>query len=271
MKLVRATLIFCLCGLQTALAGPPFRTDDPVPVEFGHYELYTAAIGTHVKGDTSGGLPNVELTYGLIPNGQLQIGGELAFDSSQGETGQPGGQLQNGADVASNSSHAGMHFGYGDTQLSFKYRFIQEDKSGLTPQVAVFPAVFFPTGDRSRGLGAGHVTGFLPVWAQKSFGDWTTYGGGGYWINEDEKTGDRNFWFFGWLIERKITQQLTLGAELFHQTADTIDDKDSTGFDLGGSYDFDEHNHLLFSAGTGVQNASETNLVSWYLGWELTY
>lgn len=138
MKLVRATLIFCLCGLQTALAGPPFRTDDPVPVEFGHYELYTAAIGTHVKGDTSGGLPNVELTYGLIPNGQLQIGGELAFDSSQGETGQPGGQLQNGADVASNSSHAGMHFGYGDTQLSFKYRFIQEDKSGLTPQVAVF-------------------------------------------------------------------------------------------------------------------------------------
>src|SRR3984893_18096355 len=87
-----------------AHAGPPFRTDDPVPVAFGHYELYTAAIGTHVKGDTSGGLPSVELTYGLIPNGQLQIGGELAFDSSGG----------------------GTHFGYGDTQLSFKYRFIQE-------------------------------------------------------------------------------------------------------------------------------------------------
>jgi hypothetical protein len=56
------------------IAGPPFRTDDPVPVAFGHYELYTAAIGTHLKGDTSGALPGVELTYGLIPNGQLQIG-----------------------------------------------------------------------------------------------------------------------------------------------------------------------------------------------------
>lgn len=64
-----------------AHAGPPFRTDDPVPVALGHYELYTAAIGTHVKGDTSGALPGVELTYGLIPNGQLQVGGEAAFDS----------------------------------------------------------------------------------------------------------------------------------------------------------------------------------------------
>ena len=61
------------------------------------------------------------------------------------------------------------------------------------PQVAVFPAIFFPTRVGSRRLGAGHVIGFLPVWAQKSFGEWTTYGGGGYWINQDEATGERTF------------------------------------------------------------------------------
>jgi len=266
MAVLRATLVLSLFGLQTALAGPPFRTDDPVPVAYGHYELYTAAIGTHVKGDTSGGLPSVELTYGLIPNGQLQIGGELAFDSSE----------------------EGTHSGYGDTQLSFKYRFIQEQTNGFIPQVAIFPAIFFPTGDQSRGLGAGHLNAFLPVWVQKSFGDWTTYGGGGYWINQDEKTGDRNFWFFGWLLQRKVTEKLTLGGEIFHQTADTsgrsdsasfnlglptntLGGKASTGLSLGGSYDFDEHNHLLFSAGMGLQNASQTNLGSWYLGWEITY
>lgn len=236
-----------------ANAGPPFRTDDPVPVAYGHFELYTAAIGTHVKGDTSGGLPSVELTYGLIPNGQLQIGGELAFDSSQ----------------------EGTQFGYGDTQLSFKYRFIEEQKDGFIPQVAVFPAIFFPTGNDRRGSGAGHVSVFLPVWMQKSFGDWTTYGGGGYWINQDERTGDKNFWFFGWLLQRKVTEKLILGAEIFHQTADTSASSDSTGIDLaadavgakastgftlGGSYDFDEHNHLLFSAGMGLQNAAQTGL-----------
>ena len=183
-----------------ANAGPPFRTDDPVPVEFGHYELYTAAIGTHVKGDTSGGLPNVELTYGLIPNGQLQIGGQVAFDSPVGEPTQ---------------------FGYGDTELSFKYRFIEEQTNGFMPQVAIFPAIVFPTGDQRRGLGAGHISVFLPVWLQKGFGEWTTYGGGGYWVNQDEKTGDRNFWFFGWLLQRKVTEKLTLAAEIFHQTADS--------------------------------------------------
>jgi hypothetical protein len=27
------------------------------------------------------------------------------------------------------------------------------------------------------------VQAFLPVWLQKSFGDWTIYGGGGYGLN----------------------------------------------------------------------------------------
>ena len=246
-----STVLICsVLVYGEANAGPPFRTDDPVPVAFGHYELYTAAIGTHVKGDTAGALPSVELTYGLIPNGQLQIGGEAAFVSP--------------ADGAA-------RFGYGDTEISFKYRFIEEEKNGLGPQVSIFPAVHLPTGNRSRGLGAGHMRVFLPVWAQKSFGEWTTYGGGGYWINRDDDLGDKNYWFFGWLLERKITEKLTLGGEIFHQTADAVDEKDSTGFNIGGTFEFDDHNHLLFSAGRGFQNASDANLFSSYLGWELTY
>ncbi len=55
------------------------------------------------------------------------------------------------------------------------------------------------------------------------------------------------------------------------EAADPAGAKASTGFSLGGSYDFDAHNHLLFSAGTGLQNATQTNLGSWYLGWEITY
>ena len=118
---------------ENAHAGPPFRTDDPVPVELGHYEFYSFSTGTHLKGDTSGELPGFELTYGLIPNGQLQIGAGTAFAAP---------------------SNGGTVFGYGDTEVSFKYRFIQEDKDGLRPQVAIFPAVQIPTGNHDRGLGA---------------------------------------------------------------------------------------------------------------------
>jgi hypothetical protein len=234
----------------SATAGPPYRTDDPEPVDLNHWEFYTFTSGTHVTGDTSGVGPAFEFNYGLIPNGQLHIVAPTAFDSPAG-----GPTL----------------FGYGDTEIGFKYRFIDEDKNGSRPQVGIFPMVELPTGNQNKGLGAGHTRVYLPLWVQKSFGEWTTYGGGGYWINQDGNLGDKNYWYSGWLLQRKVTEKLTLGGEIYHQTADNINDVDSTGFNLGGSYDFDEHNHLLFSAGRGFQNASATNLYSWYLGWQITY
>ena len=51
-----------------ALAGPPFQTDDPDPIEVGHYEVYifTAADRTHRENDTFG--PAVEFNWGALPN-----------------------------------------------------------------------------------------------------------------------------------------------------------------------------------------------------------
>ncbi len=240
-------VLWCLVP-AAANAGPPYRTDDPEPTPLGHYEFYTFSTGTVVHDDTSGSLPAFELNYGLIPNGQLTIDAPVAFDSPSG---------------------GATQFGYGDTQVSFKYRFIQEDEKGWRPQVAVFPLVQLPTGDQSRGLGAGHVLGFLPIWAQKSFGEWTTYGGGGYWINQGD-AGDKNYWFFGALLQRKITDKLSVAGEIFHQTANTVDGDDSTGFNFGAIYDFNDHDHFVFSAGRGLQNADTTNDFSWYAGFLLT-
>jgi hypothetical protein len=250
VAIVVSWFVLTLLASPSANAGPPYRTDDPEPVDYQHWEFYTFFTGTHVSGDTSGAGPAFEFNYGAAPNLQLHIVAPLAFDHASGGP---------------------THFGYGDTELGVKYRFIEEDKNGWRPQVGVFPQVELPTGDQNRGLGAGHVRVYLPLWVQKSSGDWTTYGGGGYWINQDDILGDKNYWFFGWLLQRKVTEKLTLGGEIFHQTADTVLGKDSTGFNLGGSYDFDEHHHLLFSAGRGFQNASTTNLHSWYLGWQITY
>jgi hypothetical protein len=116
----------------------------------------------------------------------------------------------------------------------------------------------------------GHARLFLPLWLQKSFGDWQTYGGGGYYINQDSMTGDKNYWYAGWQLQRKVTDKLALGGEVFYQTATSIFLKDSAGFTLGGIYDVDEHNHILFSAGRGFLNASTTNAYSWYLAWQIT-
>jgi hypothetical protein len=247
-----AAIVFCCVVLAPGIAsaGPPFRTDDPEPVEFGHYEFYTFYTGTHVSGDTSGARPGFELNYGLIPNGQFHIVAPLAFDSPAGGPSQ---------------------FGIGDTELGFKYRFVQEEEKGWRPQIGVFPFLEIPSGDQNNGLGAGHWRGYLPLWVQKSFGDWTTYGGGGYWINHGGDTLDKDFWYFGWLLQRKVTDKLAIGAEVFHQTATTIGGRDSSGFNVGAIYDFDEHNHLLLSFGRGFQNVADTNKFSWYIAYQITH
>jgi hypothetical protein len=231
-----------------AVAGPPFRTDDPEPVEHQHWELDFFSAGTKVKGDTSGVLPGVEANYGLFPDVQVHLIVPLAFDMPSG---------------------GATNFGIGDTEFGVKYCFINPGEGDWWPQVAVFPLVTASTGSAKRGLGAGVTREFLPVWLQKDFCDWTVYGGGGYMVNPGR--GNRNFWFTGVAVWRKVTEELNLGAEVFHQTKDASDAKDSTGFNVGAIYDISENWHILASAGRGSQNVSDTNQFSYYLGLQLTF
>lgn len=242
--------LFSLFSLfaTAAWAGPPFRTDDPEPVEYRHWEVYGFSTGTRIKSDTSGALPGVEVNYGAAPDLQLHVAGSLAYDK-------PGA--------------SGMRLGPGDTELGAKYRFIDEDEDGWRPQVAIFPLVELPTGDEARALGTGHAHEYLPVWLQKSFSDWTTYGGGGYWNKPGP--GNKNYWFAGWLLQRQIADQLAVGGELFHQTASTDGGKTSSGFNVGAIYDLPDAYHILFSAGRGIQNASTTNEFSYYVALQWTF
>jgi len=247
---LKLAALCCLGALiaAPALAGPPFRTDDPEPVDLGHWEVYGFTAGTQVRGDTGGTLAGVEVNYGAAPNLQLHLIAPLAFDRTNG------GALQ-----------AGM----GDVELGAKYRFITPDEDDWYPQIGIFPLVEIPAGDSGRGLGAGKMQVFLPVWLQKDFGDWMSYGGGGFWSNPG--AGNRDYWFAGWLLQYQFTKSLALGAEVFHQTADTIGGGDITGFNLGGIYDVSEHYHLLFSGGRGLQNAALANQFSYYLAIQSTF
>jgi hypothetical protein len=243
---VGAGLAIGLAG--AAQAGPPFLTDDPEPVDLGHWEVYGFSAGAHVQGDTSGVLAGTEVNYGAARNLQLHIIVPVAYDNPRG---------------------GGTQVGVGDVELGAKYRFITPGEKDWFPQVGIFPLVELPTGNPDRGLGAGKARVYLPVWLQKDFGDWTTYGGGGYWINPGP--GNKNYWFAGWLLQRKVTEKLALGAEVFHQTAMEQGGRDSAGFNFGGIYDFTAHYHLLFSAGRGLQDARDSNQFSYYLALQKTF
>lgn len=234
-----ATLLWFIPAV-VALAGPPFRTDDPVPVGYHHGEIYLFSTGTHDTDGTGGLGPAMEFNYGPLPDMMLHIVAPMAYNAPGGEASQ---------------------FGYGDTELGIKYRPVHE--TDLLPMIGVFPLVEIPTGDQDRGLGNGKAQYFFPIWLQKDFGKWTTYGGGGYWVNPG--SGNKNYWFSGILLQYSFSDNLYLGGELFHQTAETVDGKASSGFNLGGALPLTRSVQLLFSAGCGLTNPS-SNRFSYYIG-----
>ena len=244
---------FSLLAFGRATAGPPFMTDDPEPVEYGHWEVNAFSAGAHGSGDTSGLGPSLEINYGALPNLQLHVITGAAFDHPSGNP---------------------LRMGPSDTEIGAKYRFINPGPDDWWPQIGVFPLVETPTGNAARGLGAGYTQAFLPVWIQKDFGQWTTYGGGGYWINPGP--GNRNYWFAGWVLQRHVADRLTLGGEIFHQTSAMVGRAGSWGFNLGGVYDLTDQYHLLFSAGQGgllyaVDAAATRKPITYYVAFQRTF
>ena len=233
-----ACLLLCL----PVLAGPPFKTDDPVPVDLGHLEFYVFAQGQRGSGANSGVAPASEFNYGGLPDTQFHIAASFAYDRPEGAPSQRG---------------------FGDMEVGVKYRFVHE--TDTLPQISFYPLVELPTGNADKGLGAGHTQVFLPIWMQKSWGPWTSYGGYGWWRNPGN--GNRNWTFAGWLLQRDLGARATLGGELFHTTAATAGGRASSGFDLGGQVNFGEKHHLLFSAGRNFSGQTQSYF---YVGYQFT-
>jgi hypothetical protein len=237
-KLARVTietLFFMVAAafllVSSAWAGPPFFTDDPEPVEHLHWEAYLATQWAHDReAGTTGTLPHAEVNFGVLPDTQLHLIVPMAYSVPR---------------------EASTQYGLGDIEVGIKYRFIHEDEEGLRPQVGVFPLIDLPTGDSSRGLGEGRIKFFFPVWVQKSWGPWTTYGGGGYWYHPGED--NKNYWFTGWLLQRDFSRMLTFGGEIFNTSPQARGESDETGFNVGGILNLNEEHHILFSLGRDLK------------------
>src|SRR5512143_115569 len=169
MKIVAAASALILSS-SSAMAGPPFMTDDPAPVDYKHSEFYVFSTYDTTTAGKDSAIPAFEFNYGALPNTQLHI--VIPF-------------------VRSAANDASSEFGIGDVELGVKYRFVQETEA--SPQIGVFPMVELSTGDSNKGLGNGKTWWRLPVWIQKSWGEWTTYGGVGYVSNSAEGQRDHSF------------------------------------------------------------------------------
>jgi hypothetical protein len=240
-------LIFCTLvpGSSTVLAGlagPPYDTDDPEPVALYHWEFYIASHISHETDLWESSAPQFEVNYSAVKDLQFHMIVPLSYNSETGNK---------------------TNYGLGDLELGFKYRFLKEGKN--SPQIAVFPIVELPLGNTDKGLGGGEIQIILPIWLQKSFGKFTTYGGAGLWINPGD--GNKNWWFSGWQIQYNLNDNINFGTEITHSTSKEIDGESETRFNIGSVINLNEHHHLLLSAGRGIGGPVK---FQGYVGYQLT-
>ena len=234
------SFIFILIVPTFLIAGPPFLTDDPQPVDFMHWEFYISSQSQFSDNNVDATLPHFEINYGLIPDVQVHLIVPMQYSKRE----------------------SSAEYSYVSTEAGVKYRFINFD-NGI--QIGVFPIAELPTGKNVTLAGENNLKVFLPLWIQGSIGKFTSYGGAGYWINPG--TGNKNWVYTGWQGQYDFSETITLGGELFYHTADSNDSEGGAGFNLGGYINIDEHNHLLFSVG---HNLTGTNTTTGYLGYQLT-
>ena len=239
----RWILLAVLAIPRLAEAGPPYVTDDPEPTETGHFENYLYMQGTRVSGQAFDLGVGVEIDYGAFANTQTTL--TLPLNPNPG----PGG----------------LGLSWAPLGGGVKYRFIQEDHDGWRPQVAIFPQIFIPVGSASHGV---PTTELLPIWMQKSFGTWTTFGGGGYTHNPGSH--NRDFIIYGWALQHQVTDKLVLGGEVFGQTPDAVGGRARMGIGLAALYDFNDSWHLIGSVNTGIVDARQSDQFSFNLALKWT-
>ena len=255
LPLMLLAILLLACPILWA-QGPPFQTDDPVPVDLHHYEFYIfgSMDGTPVEIDSAG--PAFEFNWGAVPRVQLH------------------GILPLGEIVPSNNpiylpgGTGPRAFGLTDMELGVKLAIFKETKN--LPQIGPFIMFEIPTGNFDKALGVGKISYKLPLWAQKNWGKWMADGGGGYQVVP--QTGFRSFPYTGWLVKHEFGERLELAAEVFAHGREgiaTAQTEASTMIDAGGYYHLKgEGMQLLFAYGHSVAGQTENYA---YLGMYWTW
>lgn len=235
--------LLALCFCAPALAGPPYVADDPEPTDEGHYEVYLYASGEHADAGNAGAA-GIDFNYGAAPDLQLTAVLPFAYELARGERGRSG---------------------VGNVELAAKYRFLHQARIGW--DVSFFPRVVLPSA--STRIGEAHASVLLPLWLERDWDRWSTFGGGGCAINPGRDA--RDYCLIAWALTRQLAPGLRLGAEVEHQTPDRRDGRATTGLGIGIQYDAGEHAHLLGYYAPSLQHPAETVRYSYYAGLLLTY
>lgn len=216
--------------LVAAQGGPPLLTDDPGTPGAGRSEFNLAFTVEKSKGETLYGAPLFDFNFGV--GERIQLKAELPW-------------------LIEAESPGGTTSGVGNLLLGFKYRFLDENPSGV--DVSVYPQFDFNTSAHARrsGLVPEGMELLLPAEAAKDLGWFAVNVEVGYLLREEFE----EEWMWGLALSRHVTDGIELLGEV-HGFSSKSFDRAEMVFNLGARLKLTELNSILLSAGRGIRGES---------------
>ncbi len=220
-------------------------TDDPGTPGNRHWEINLATVFAHRPGETSFDAPGIDLNYGLGDHLQLT--------------------LQGGPAWLKRRDH-GLVGGLGGTEAAVKWRFLDEEKSGL--DVSMFPRVIFniPPSSARRGLADDGAQFQIPFQASKSFGRFhldTEFGPRAVTVGRSE-------WLYGIVGGIDLGKTTAVMAEL-QGSSRTNFSRDILVANFGLRHSFTDSRILLASVGQELRDSEQARALIGYLGVQLLF
>ncbi len=232
--IIAATFLFVFHPASSAAqGGPPYYTTDPGTPGSNSWEINLGYMPFVYKGSSIAHIPDADINYGIGDRIQLTL--ETAWLRATDGTGAP------------------AKYGVNQDQWGIKWRFYDNEKTGLG--ISVFPqlSVNTPGANSQSGLTPPGSSLLLPLEFTKTGGpvdvNWE-FGYNKVWNGPDG-------WIGGLVVGHEITKSLELDAEVY--TVGTFGHGGNQDtFDVGARYKITPPFILLLMAGRSLAPASAT-------------
>jgi hypothetical protein len=252
VKSLALAALCCASGLALmverarAQGGPPLITEDPGTPGDGRWEINLAFTVEKLRTETLFEAPLLDINYGLGERIQLKYEIPWVFRDEDGD---------------------GTKSGLGNSEIGVKYRFLDEERHGVS--MSIYPQFSFnnPTSSEERGLVDPGTELVLPLQVARRLGPVELSLELGYSLIE--RGADE--WIYGLAAAWPIAERIELLGEV-HGVARRDFDEGVLVFNLGGVLEVHENVNLLLSAGRSFRESSTTEpgLLA-YLGFRFAF
>ncbi|HTT99073.1 MAG TPA: hypothetical protein VMF58_13565 [Rhizomicrobium sp.] len=225
------------------MASAPFVTDDSGIVGDGLVQVQASVQGTTNDRDGTNGAAGLEVDLGIGGNTQIGVVLPVGFSAP------------NRSDLETDSSVLAA---------GIKYQIASQSDDGWMPSVAFEPSVQFSLHKPTPQMADSGTHFFFPLWAERTWSHWAVFGGGGYRTNPGAD--GRDSVFSGAGVTRNIDDHVSIGMELFGETAIAKCGTGTIGSDIGANYAISNTLAVQLAIGAGMTPRGGTTNATYFAG-----